>query len=75
MGVESYKQKLLLAKTSITAGKLLQMNNHMPNILTTIYNEDREREKDEFGNISTLVKDFGDRQYDLKYHYFLEKKK
>ena len=75
MGIEGYKQKLLQEKTSITADKLFHMNEHMPNILTQIYNEDRERERDDCKNISLLVKDFEERQYDTKYFYLLEKSK
>lgn len=46
LGIQMMKQKLQQQKTVQTVDKLYNMSNNLPNILSTIYVEDRLRLKD-----------------------------
>ncbi len=62
----------MLEKNMATSVKLQGMDEHMPNILQTIYMEDRKREKENSENVQSLVKEFEERQYDAKYFALLD---
>ena len=49
---------MLGQKTTDIASKIQGLDTHVPNILRTIYNEDKLREKDHCENVTNLLKDF-----------------
>jgi len=51
------------------------MAQHLPNILRTIYSEDRVRDRDDSENVMALLKAFQSRRLDTRYLYLLETNK
>lgn len=58
-----------------TADKIHLMSHNFPNILKTIYKEDKLRMKEESEDEMAVIKAFELRKVDTKYFQMLEKKK
>ena len=58
-----------------TADKIHSMNHNFPNILNTIYHEDKLRMKEQSEDEMAVMKLFEQRKVDTKYFQMLEKKR
>ncbi len=75
LGVEILKQKFQQKKTVQTADKIHHMSHNFPNILKTIYHEDKMRMKEQSEDEMAVLKAFEMRKVDTKYFQMLEKKR
>ena len=75
LGVEVAKQKILQEQTLQTASKIQSMSHNLPNILRTIYMEDKERAKDNSQDQVAVIKTFENRMVDQAYLHLLERRK
>lgn len=75
LGAEELKQKMKQLKLVKTASKLHEMSHNFPNILRTIYHEDKQRMIDQSQDEIAVLKAFELRKVDTKYFQMLEKKK
>ena len=75
LGVQVMKQKFKAAKTIQTAETIHKMKKNFPNILQTIYDEDRNRLKEQAEDELAVLKAFEYRKNDTKYYQMLERKK
>ena len=75
LGVETLKRKIQQLKTIQTADKIHLMSHNFPNILKTIYQEDKLRMREESEDEMAVLKAFELRKVDTKYFAMLEKKR
>ena len=75
LGVETLKRKIQQLKTIQTADKIHLMSHNFPNILKTIYHEDKLRMREESEDEMAVLKAFELRKVDTKYFAMLEKKR
>ena len=68
LGVQVMKQKFKAAKTIQTAETIHKMKKNFPNILQTIYDEDRNRLKEQAEDELAVLKAFEYRKNDTKYY-------
>ena len=75
LGVHTLKERFKQENIMQTAEKIHRLKKNFPNILSTIYNEDRDRMKGETEDDILVLKAFEQRKSDMKYINMLEKKK
>lgn len=68
------KLKLQSKQISLTADKIHSMSHNFPNILKTIYTEDRDRSKDQSVDEMVHLEMHLHRKGDMKYNKMLESK-
>lgn len=75
IGVQLFQERSKQTKTLTTAAKMHSMNHNLPNILKTIYAEDKLRMVEQSEDEMAVLKSFEARKLDTAYFKMLENKK
>ena len=75
LGIQLFQEKYKQLKTVSTADKMHSMNHNLPNILKTIYAEDKLRMVEQSEDEMAVLKSFVARKFDTVYFKMLEGKK